>query len=72
MKSVYNKLNGVEPSACLALVRTSAEQVAALITEVGGARSGLLAGYRDKILDGNIASLRRAAQRPRHCLVRRW
>ena len=53
VKSVYNKLNGLEPGTSAALVRYSAEQATALIVEVGGARPGLLAGYRVKILDGN-------------------
>lgn len=53
VKSVYNKLNGLEPTTSAALVRYSAEQATALIEEVGGARPGWLAGYRLKILDGN-------------------
>jgi hypothetical protein len=53
VKSVHNKLNGLEPGTSAALVRYSAEQAAALIAEVGGARPGLLAGFRVKILDGN-------------------
>src|SRR5512143_988915 len=53
VKSVYNKLNGVETGTSAALVRYSAEQAAGLIEAVGGARPGLLAGYQVKILDGN-------------------
>lgn len=53
VKSVYNKLNGLEPDTSAALVRYSAEQATALIAAIGGARPGLLAGYRVKILDGN-------------------
>jgi hypothetical protein len=53
VKSVYNKLNGVETSTSAALVRYSAEQAAGLIVEVGGARPGWLGGYRIKVLDGN-------------------
>ena len=53
IKSVYNKLNGLEPGTSAALVRYSAEQATALIEEVGGARPGLLPGYRVKVLDGN-------------------
>ena len=53
VKSVYNKLNGLEPGTSAALVSYSAEQAAALIAAVEGARPGLLAGYRVKILDGN-------------------
>src|SRR5512147_1564646 len=51
--SVYNKLNGLEPGIAAALVRYSADQAEPLIAAVGGARLGLLAGYRVKILDGN-------------------
>lgn len=53
VKSVYNKLNGLEPGTAAALVRYSADQAGELIAEVGGARPGRLAGYRVKILDGN-------------------
>lgn len=53
LKSIYNKLNGLEPSTSAALVRYSAEQATGLIEEVGGARPALLAGYRVKVLDGN-------------------
>jgi hypothetical protein len=53
LKSVYNKLNGLEPETTAALVRYSAEQAQALIGEVGGARVALLGDYRIKILDGN-------------------
>ena len=53
VKSVYNKLNGLEPGTSAALVRYSAEQAEELIAAVGGVRPGLLAGYRVKILDGN-------------------
>lgn len=58
VKSVYNKLNGLELGTSAALVRYSAEQATALITEVGGARPGLLAGYRVKIVDGNWLAAR--------------
>ena len=53
VKSVYNKLHGIETGTSAALVRYSAEQATGLIAEVGGARPGLLAGYRVKVLDGN-------------------
>jgi IS4 transposase len=58
VKSVYNKLNGLELGTSAALVRYSGEQATALITEVGGARPELLAGYRVKILDGNWLAAR--------------
>lgn len=50
--SVYNKLNGLEPSTSAALVGHAAEQAEALIEELGAARSPLLAGVRVKVLDG--------------------
>lgn len=53
VKSVYNKLNGLEPGTAAALVRYSADQAGELSAAVGGARPGLLAGYRVQILDGN-------------------
>lgn len=53
IKSVYNKLNGLEPGTSAALVRYSAAQATGLIEEVGGARPTLLSGYRVKVLDGN-------------------
>ena len=40
--SVYNKLNGLEPSTSAALVGHAAEQAEALIEELGAARSCLL------------------------------
>ena len=51
--SVYNKLNGLEPQIPAALVRHTAHELAAVITEMGGAREPLVAGYRSKIVDGN-------------------
>ena len=53
VKSVYNKLNGVEASTSAALIRYSAEQATGLIAEVDGARPGRRGGYRVKILEGN-------------------
>ena len=51
--SVYNKLNGVEPETSASLVRYSADEVAPIIGEMGGALAPLLPGFRTKILDGN-------------------
>jgi hypothetical protein len=51
--SVYNKLNGVETPTSAALVRYSATELQPLITQLDGARSPWLPGYRVKILDGN-------------------
>jgi len=51
--SVYNKLNGIEPSTSAGLVRYAAEEAKAVIEELGGAQAPLLPGYRVKLLDGN-------------------
>jgi hypothetical protein len=54
LTSVYNKLNGVEPSTSAALVRYSAEQAQALAQEMpAAARPVRLAGYALRVLDGN-------------------
>lgn len=51
--SVYNKLNGLEPTTTAGLVRFAAEQAGALIEELGGAQPWPLPGWRVKVLDGN-------------------
>src|SRR5512144_193438 len=51
--AVYDKLNGLELATTAGLVRYAAEHAGTLIAEVGGARPGLLAGWRVKVLDGN-------------------
>lgn len=53
VKSVYNKINGVETQVSQALVRATAERLAPVIDQVGGGCSPLLPGYRVRILDGN-------------------
>src|SRR5450759_1018469 len=53
LKSVYNKLDNVEPNISAALVRTTAQRLEAVVTATGGALPPLLPGYRVKILDGN-------------------
>src|SRR5450759_498177 len=53
LKSVYNKLDNVEPNISAALVRTTAQRLEAVVTATGGALPALLPGYRVKILDGN-------------------
>jgi len=52
-KSVYNKLNGIEPQISAALVVDSATQFAPVIEKLRGTLPPLLPGYRTKILDGN-------------------
>ena len=51
--SVYNKLNGIEPPTCEALVRYSADSLTPIIDHMESARPALLPGYRLKVVDGN-------------------
>ncbi len=46
IKSVYNKLNGIEISTSAGLVRYAAGELAPVITELGGAQTPQLPGYR--------------------------
>lgn len=52
-KSVYNKLNGIEPQISAALVVDSVTQFAPVIEKLRATLSPLLPGYRTRILDGN-------------------
>jgi len=51
--SVYNKINGIEPSISRELVREVAGQMEATIRHLNATMPDLLPGYRVKILDGN-------------------
>jgi IS4 transposase len=51
--SIYNKLNGMEPSTSAALVRYAAGQVEPIIQKLLGKPRSLLPGKRIKLLDGN-------------------
>lgn len=53
IKSVYNKLNGVEPQVSQALVEQTAADLSLLVTEMGATQPGPLAGYDVRIVDGN-------------------
>ncbi|MCP4257490.1 MAG: IS4/IS5 family transposase, partial [Planctomycetes bacterium] len=53
IKSVYNKLNGLEPTTSAELVRYAARQAEPVIEKLGGALKPLLPGFRIKMLDGN-------------------
>ncbi len=61
VKSVYDKLKGIEPSVCRELVRETAGHMASIIEKSGGKAADLLPGYRAKIVDGN--HLRRTDRR---------
>jgi len=52
-KSVYNKLNGIEPQISAALVGDSVTQFAPVIEKLRATLPLLLPAYRTKILDGN-------------------
>jgi len=51
--SVYNKLDGIEPTLSAELARHTARKLGPLIRQLAGQRPELLPGYRVKILDGN-------------------
>ncbi len=61
VKSVYDKLKGIETPVSRALVRDTARRMQAIITQTGGIQAPLLDGYRTKIVDGN--HLRRTDRR---------
>ena len=61
VKSVYDKLKGIETPVSRALVRDTAERMQAIIKQTGGIAAPLVAGYRTKIVDGN--HLRRTDRR---------
>jgi hypothetical protein len=53
LKSVYEKLQRVEPGISTELVRFTAQKCGPLIADLEGARERWLPGYRIKIVDGN-------------------
>ena len=53
VKSLYNKVNGVEPAVSEALVRETATDLCDIVQACGAARWPLLPGYRTLIVDGN-------------------
>jgi len=53
VQAVYDKLKGVELEVSAELVRASAEALAPIIQQLGGALPPLLPGYEVRILDGN-------------------
>lgn len=61
IKSVYDKLKGIEPDVSRALVCKTAARMQAIIQQIGGVAKPPLAGYRTRIVDGN--HLRRTDRR---------
>lgn len=51
--SVYNKVNGLEPPVCAALLAHSAARLKPVIESIGGQLPPWLPGYRTRIIDGN-------------------
>jgi IS4 transposase len=52
-KSVYDKLNGVEPVVSREMVRRTAREMELVVRTMGGEFPALLPGFRIRILDGN-------------------
>lgn len=52
VKSLYNKLQGVEPQVAQALVRDSAHRLQSVLIKMNATSPPLLPGYRTKIIDG--------------------
>jgi hypothetical protein len=61
VKSVYDKLKGIETNVSRALVRDTASRMQAIINHLGCTAEPLVAGFRTKIVDGN--HLRRTDRR---------
>ena len=61
VKSVYDKLKGIETGVSRALVRDTAVRMTAIIKQLGCLPEPLVQGYRTKIVDGN--HLRRTDRR---------
>jgi len=53
IEALYGKLRRVDPSVMRALVRETAQRMAAIVRQTGGAFPELLPGYRLLIVDGN-------------------
>jgi len=56
VRSVYNKLAGIEPAVSESLVRETAADLKPVIEQLGAAMPGPLAGYDVRIVDGNHLS----------------
>jgi IS4 transposase len=53
LTAVYEKLKGVEPDLCRALVRDTSRRLAPLVCQLDAGLPGPVPGFRVKILDGN-------------------
>ena len=53
LTAVYEKLEGVEPGLCRALVRDTTGRLAPLVRQLDAALPSPVPGYQVKILDGN-------------------
>lgn len=53
IRSIYNKLNGIETQVCRGLVKESAAPLAEVVQQFKRSHKPLLAGFQLRILDGN-------------------
>lgn len=53
VRSIYNKLSGIEPQVCERMVSATSGELAALLAETGARRQSPLAGYEVRVVDGN-------------------
>jgi hypothetical protein len=53
VQSLYNKLAGIEPAVSEALVRETAQDLAAIVYELGAELAGPVPGFQVRIVDGN-------------------
>lgn len=53
LTAVYEKLKGIEPGVCRALLKHTTGRLEPLVRELGAVLPGPVPGYRAKILDGN-------------------
>lgn len=70
LTSVYNKINGTEPSVSAALVSHSATRLRPVLDAMGSRRDPWLPGYRVRVLDGNhLSSTERRLDVLRECFA---
>jgi hypothetical protein len=53
VRSIYNKLAGIEPQVCERMVSATAGEMADLLPQMGVRPQSLLAGYDVRVVDGN-------------------
>jgi hypothetical protein len=56
VRSIYNKLAGIEPQVCQRLVAATSDEMLALLPRLGAQAPRPLAGYDVRVIDGNYLS----------------